>query len=90
MNIKTIENYPDFSEPVIGSVLGMEMMNQVKKHGLELTRANVNAVQGSSSNKWVTCAAGDIRSNSPRQVSDAVGDGAAAGMAAQRYLQKLA
>ncbi len=35
-------------------------------------------------------AAGDIRSNSPRQVSTAVGDGAAAGMVAQRYLQKLA
>jgi thioredoxin reductase (NADPH) len=34
-------------------------------------------------------AAGDIRSNSPRQVSAAVGDGAAAGMAAQRYLQRL-
>jgi thioredoxin reductase (NADPH) len=33
--------------------------------------------------------AGDIRSNSPRQVSAAVGDGAAAGMSAQRYLQKL-
>ncbi|MBN2239265.1 MAG: FAD-dependent oxidoreductase [Dehalococcoidales bacterium] len=33
-------------------------------------------------------AAGDIRSNSPRQVSAGVGDGAAAGMAAQRYLQK--
>ena len=33
-------------------------------------------------------ACGDIRSNSPRQVSAGVGDGAAAGMAAQRYLQK--
>ncbi len=33
-------------------------------------------------------AAGDIRSNSPRQVSAAVGDGATAGMAAQRFLQK--
>jgi thioredoxin reductase (NADPH) len=33
-------------------------------------------------------AAGDIRGNSPRQVSAGVGDGAAAGMAAQRYLQK--
>ncbi|HEY93794.1 MAG TPA: FAD-dependent oxidoreductase [Dehalococcoidia bacterium] len=33
-------------------------------------------------------AAGDIRSDSPRQVSAAVGDGAAAGMSAQRYLQK--
>jgi len=35
-------------------------------------------------------AAGDIRSGSPRQVSAAVGDGATAGLAAQRYLQKLA
>jgi thioredoxin reductase (NADPH) len=34
-------------------------------------------------------AAGDIRSNSPRQVVAAVGDGATAGMAAQRFLQKL-
>ncbi len=34
-------------------------------------------------------AAGDIRSDSPRQVSAAVGDGATAGLAAQRYLQRL-
>jgi thioredoxin reductase (NADPH) len=34
-------------------------------------------------------AAGDIRSGSPRQVSTAVGDGAIAAMAAQRFLQKL-
>jgi len=34
-------------------------------------------------------AAGDIRSGSPRQVVTAVGDGAAAAMAAQRFLQKL-
>ncbi len=34
-------------------------------------------------------AAGDIRSGSPRQVSTAVGDGAIAGMAAQRFLQRL-
>jgi thioredoxin reductase (NADPH) len=33
-------------------------------------------------------AAGDIRSGSPRQVSSAVGDGAIAGIAAQRFLQK--
>lgn len=33
-------------------------------------------------------ACGDIRSGSPRQVSTAVGDGAAAGIAAQKYLQK--
>ena len=34
-------------------------------------------------------AAGDIRSKSPGQVSTAVGDGANAAMAAQRFLQKL-
>ncbi len=34
-------------------------------------------------------AAGDIRSGSPRQVSTAVGDGAIAAMAAQKFLQKL-
>jgi thioredoxin reductase (NADPH) len=35
-------------------------------------------------------AAGDIRSNSPRQVATAVGDGAIAGMSAQRHLQSQA
>jgi thioredoxin reductase (NADPH) len=35
-------------------------------------------------------AIGDIRSNSPRQVTAAVGDEATAGIAAQRFLQKLA
>jgi thioredoxin reductase (NADPH) len=34
-------------------------------------------------------AAGDIRSGSPRQVVTAVGDGAIAGIAAQRFLQRL-
>jgi len=34
-------------------------------------------------------AAGDIRSKSPCQVSTAVGDGATAGMSAQKFLQKL-
>jgi thioredoxin reductase (NADPH) len=34
-------------------------------------------------------AAGDIRGGSPRQVSTAAGDGAVAGIAAQRFLQKL-
>ena len=34
-------------------------------------------------------AVGDIRSGSPGQVSTAVGDGATAAMAAQRYLQSL-
>jgi thioredoxin reductase (NADPH) len=46
-------------------------------------------------NEWMEAeipgifAAGDIRSLSPGQVATAVGDGAAAAMSAQRYLQKL-
>jgi thioredoxin reductase (NADPH) len=46
-------------------------------------------------NQWMetevpgVLAAGDIRSQSPGQVSTAVGDGAAAAMSAQRFLQKL-
>jgi thioredoxin reductase (NADPH) len=46
-------------------------------------------------NQWMEAevpgvfAAGDIRSGSPRQVSTAVGDGAIAGVAAQRFLQSL-
>jgi len=46
-------------------------------------------------NKWMETeisgifAAGDIRSQSPGQVSTAVGDGAGAAMSAQRYLQNL-
>jgi thioredoxin reductase (NADPH) len=46
-------------------------------------------------NRWMETevpgifAAGDIRSGSPRQVSTAAGDGAIAGIAAQRFLQQL-
>jgi thioredoxin reductase (NADPH) len=58
MNIEMIENYPGFSEGVIGSQLGMEMMEQARKYGVEMKRAIVNSVQVSSSNKWVTCVDG--------------------------------
>ncbi len=58
MNTEMIENYPGFPEGVIGAMLGMDMMKQAKNYGLELKMANVNTVQGSSSNKWVTCADG--------------------------------
>ena len=58
MNVELIENYPGFADGVLGSQLGMEMMNQAKKYGLELKLAEVAAVQGSSSSKWVTCADG--------------------------------
>ncbi|MBN2240848.1 MAG: FAD-dependent oxidoreductase [Dehalococcoidales bacterium] len=58
MNIETIENYPGFSEGVMGSQLGMEMMEQARKFGVEMKRAEVNSVQASSSNKWITCSDG--------------------------------
>ena len=64
MNIEMIENYPGFSEGVIGSQLGMEMMEQARKYGVEMKRATVNSVQVSSRNKWVTCADGTTYTSS--------------------------
>jgi len=64
MNIEMIENYPGFSEGVIGSQLGMEMMEQARKYGVEMKRATVNSVQVSSGNKWVTCADGTTYTSS--------------------------
>jgi thioredoxin reductase (NADPH) len=64
MNIEMIENYPGFSEGVIGSQLGMEMMEQARKYGVEMKRATVNSVQVSSSNKWVTCTDGTTYTSS--------------------------
>ena len=64
MNIEMIENYPGFSEGVIGSQLGMEIMEQARKYGVEMKRATVNSVQVSSSNKWVTCTDGTTYTSS--------------------------
>ncbi len=59
MNIETIENYPGFSEGVLGSQLGMQMTEQARKFGVEMKKADVTSVQASSSNKWVTCSNGE-------------------------------
>ena len=64
MNIEMIENYPGFSEGVIGSQLGMEMMEQARKYGVEMKRATINSVQVSSRNKWVTCSDGTTYTSS--------------------------
>jgi thioredoxin reductase (NADPH) len=58
MNIEFIENYPGFTEGVMGAQLAVDMMNQAKKYGLEMKRAEVVTIQGSASSKWVTCADG--------------------------------
>ena len=55
MNVENIENYPGFSEGVVGSVLGMEMKNQATKYGLKIERNEVISVQGSPSSKSVMC-----------------------------------
>lgn len=55
MNVEYIENYPGFADGVLGSQLAMEMRNQATKYGLQLTRAEVTAIQSSPGSKWVTC-----------------------------------
>ncbi|OGN89459.1 MAG: hypothetical protein A2158_02315 [Chloroflexi bacterium RBG_13_46_14] len=58
MNIEMIENYPGFSEGVIGAQLGSEMLNQARKYGVQMKRGAVESVQVSSNEKWVTCSDG--------------------------------
>jgi len=60
MNVEMIENYPGFADGVIGAQLGMEMRNQATRYGLQLKRAEVIAVQGSQTSKWVTCLDGTV------------------------------
>ena len=55
MNVEYIENYPGYSEGVVGSVLGMEMKNQAQKFGLKIERNEVMILEVSSSVKTVTC-----------------------------------
>lgn len=55
MNVEFIENYPGFSEGVVGSQLGAEMKDQALKYGLEVQHAEVNDLQVSPGSKYVTC-----------------------------------
>jgi len=55
MNVEYIENYPGYSEGIVGSQLGMEMKNQATKYGLKIERAEAAAVQDAGGSKWVTC-----------------------------------
>jgi thioredoxin reductase (NADPH) len=55
MNVATIENYPGFSEGVVGSVLGMAMKEQATSFGLRIERNEVMAVQVSDGSKSVMC-----------------------------------
>lgn len=45
MNVAYIENYPGYSEGVVGSQLGMEMKEQAVKYGLRIERSEVMALQ---------------------------------------------
>ena len=55
MNVEFIENYPGFSDGVVGSQLAMEMRKQATNYGLKIERAEATEIQGSPSSKWVTC-----------------------------------
>lgn len=55
MNVAWIENYPGFTEGVVGSQLGMEMKNQALKYGLRTERNEVIAVQVSPDGKTINC-----------------------------------
>ena len=55
MNVANIENYPGFSEGVVGSVLGSEMKGQAIKYGLKIERNEVIAIEASPGTKSVMC-----------------------------------
>jgi thioredoxin reductase (NADPH) len=55
MNVEMIENFPGFSDGVLGSQLGMEMRKQATNYGLKIERAEAMAIEGSGSSRWVTC-----------------------------------
>jgi thioredoxin reductase (NADPH) len=58
MNVAYIENYPGYSEGIVGSQLGMEMKDQATKYGLRIERADVMAVQDTSGSKRIICTNG--------------------------------
>lgn len=55
VNVEFIENYPGFSDGVVGSKLAAEMKNQALMYGLRVQRGEVNSLQSSPSSKYVTC-----------------------------------
>jgi len=55
MNVANIENYPGFSDGVVGSVLGMQMKEQATRYGLRMERNEVIAIDVSPNRKSVMC-----------------------------------
>ena len=56
MNVERIENYPGYSQGIVGSQLGMEMKEQALNYGLKIERAEVMAVRDvKNDNKSVIC-----------------------------------
>ncbi len=53
MNIEKIENYPGFSDGVLGAELGQAMMLQAMNYGLEIQMAEVQGLGFASENKQV-------------------------------------
>jgi thioredoxin reductase (NADPH) len=59
MNVAYIENYPGYSEGIVGSQLGMEMKEQAMKYGLRIERGDVIALQVSPGSHEVILADGN-------------------------------
>jgi len=57
-NIELIENYPGFTEGVPGAQLAAEMVEQVRKYGLETESGDVTSLELFSGTRWVGCANG--------------------------------
>jgi thioredoxin reductase (NADPH) len=62
INVEMIENYPGFSEGIVGAKLATEMKNQAARYGLQFEKGEVVRVQASSSAKWVACEDGNAYS----------------------------
>jgi len=57
-NIELIENYPGFTEGILGAKLAAEMVEQAKKYGLQMEPGDVAGLELFSGTRWVSCANG--------------------------------
>jgi thioredoxin reductase (NADPH) len=59
MNVAYIENYPGYSEGIVGSQLGMQMKEQAIRYGLRIERGEIIALQVSPGSHRVILADGN-------------------------------
>ncbi|MFC2069183.1 NAD(P)/FAD-dependent oxidoreductase [Chloroflexota bacterium] len=61
MNVDWVENYPGFASGISGANLGLEMVNQATKAGIELALDEVVRVELHDGYRIVKCTGGDYR-----------------------------